>query len=73
MRQALIDFRAAGEARVRERFERARDEGDLPATAKSGALAAFVMAVTHGIAMQAKAGFIRERLQAVADEALPCR
>ena len=70
VRQALIDFRAAGQARLRERFERAKAEGDLPETAKPDALAAFVMAVTHGMAIQAKAGFTREMLDAVADQAL---
>jgi AcrR family transcriptional regulator len=70
VRQALIDFRAAGQARLRERFERAKAEGDLPETAKPDALAAFVMAVTHGMAVQAKAGFSRDMLEAVAEQAL---
>ncbi|HEX8614824.1 MAG TPA: TetR/AcrR family transcriptional regulator [Telluria sp.] len=70
VRQALIAFRAAGEQRLRERFERAQAEGDLPAGAKPGALAAFLMAVTHGMAVQAKAGFGREKLEAVAEQAL---
>ncbi|ARP98922.1 TetR/AcrR family transcriptional regulator [Pseudorhodoplanes sinuspersici] len=70
VRQALIDGRAAGEAQIRERFERAKAEGDLPETAKPGALAAFVMAVSHGMAVQAKAGFSREMLEAVAEQAL---
>ncbi|HVJ43840.1 MAG TPA: TetR/AcrR family transcriptional regulator [Dongiaceae bacterium] len=70
VRQALIDFRAAGQAQLRERFERAKAEGDLPKTAKADALAAFVMAVTHGMAVQAKAGFSRDMLEAVAEQAL---
>lgn len=70
VRQALIDFRAAGQAELRERFERAKAEGDLPATAKPDALAAFVMAVTHGMAVQAKAGFSRDMLKEVAEQAL---
>lgn len=70
VRQALIEARASGEARLRERFERAKAEGDLPATAKPDALAAFVMAVSHGMAVQAKAGFCRDRLEAVAEQAL---
>ncbi len=56
--------------RLRERFERAKAEGDLPETAKADALAAFLMAVTHGMAVQAKAGFNRDRLEAVAEQAL---
>jgi len=70
VRQALIEFRAQGEAQLRERFERAQAEGDLPPSAKPAALAAFVMAVMHGIAVQAKAGFSREMLQAVAEQAM---
>ena len=70
MRQALVESRAAGEAQVRQRFERAKREGDLPATAKPDVLAAFLMAVTHGMAVQAKAGFSREMLEAVAEQAL---
>ncbi|BCG84606.1 TetR family transcriptional regulator [Mesorhizobium sp. 113-3-9] len=70
VRQALIDFRAAGQAQLRARFERAKAEGDLPEQAKPDALAAFVMAITHGMAVQAKAGFSHDMLKAVADQAL---
>lgn len=70
IRQALIEYRANGEAQLRERFERAKAEGDLPETADAATLAAYVMAVTHGLAVQAKAGFRREVLQAVAEQAL---
>ncbi|QGZ40092.1 TetR family transcriptional regulator [Pseudoduganella flava] len=70
VRQALIEFRADGEALLRQRFERAREEGDLPPTANPEALAAFLMAVTHGMSVQAKAGFDRAKLLAVAEQAL---
>lgn len=70
IRRALIDARAGGEAALRERFERAQAEGDLPATASPAALAVFVLAVLHGMAVQAKAGFSREVLDTVADQAL---
>lgn len=70
VRQALIDFRAEAQARLCQRFERAKAEGDLPETAKPEALAAFIMAVLHGMAVQAKAGFSREMLQDVAEQAL---
>jgi AcrR family transcriptional regulator len=70
VRQALVEFRAAGQARLRERFERAKAEGDLPGTAKAEALAAFVMTVTQGIAVQAKAGLSRDILKTVAEQAL---
>ena len=70
VRQALVEFRMAGQDRLRERFERAQAEGDLPETAKPDALAAFVMTVTQGIAVQAKAGMSRAMLEAVAEQAL---
>lgn len=70
VRQALIDFRAAGQADIQERFERAKAEGDLPETASPETLTAFILAMTHGMAVQAKAGFSREMLNAIADQAL---
>ena len=70
VRQAVAESRAAGEALVRQRFERAKAEGDLPETAQPDVLASFLMAVTHGMAVQAKAGFSREKLEAVAKQAL---
>ncbi len=70
VRQALIDFRAAGQADIQQRFERAKAEGDLPETASPETLAAFILAMTHGMAVQAKAGFSREMLNAIADQAL---
>lgn len=70
VRRALIDARASGEASLRERFERAKEEGDLPGEINCAGLAAFVMAVSHGMAVQAKAGFSRELLEQVIDQAL---
>ncbi|WP_053187473.1 TetR/AcrR family transcriptional regulator [Pseudomonas thivervalensis] len=70
IRQALIAARAAGEAALRERLERAKREGDLPATANCSVLAAYVCAVLHGMAVQAKAGFDRGMLEMVVDQAM---
>jgi AcrR family transcriptional regulator len=70
VRRALVEFRSAGQDRLRERFERAKSEGDLPKTAKPDVLAAFLMTVTQGIAVQAKAGASRAMLDAVAEQAL---
>ena len=67
---ALIQARAHGEAALRGRLERARTEGDLPEDTDCAALAAFVMAVTHGMAVQAKAGFTRAQLESVGHVAL---
>lgn len=70
VRQALLDTRALGEAQIRDRLEQAKAEGDLPETARPEALAAYVMAVLHGMAVLAKAGSPRETLMAVAEQAL---
>jgi AcrR family transcriptional regulator len=70
VRRALIDARATGEASLRERLERAKQDGDLPEAANCAVLAAYVCAVLHGIAVQAKAGFSRDVLEAVAEQAL---
>lgn len=70
IRRTLVEVRSDGEAMLRDRFERAKQEGDLPETANCAVLAAFVMAVMHGMAVQAKAGFSRNMLEAVAEQAL---
>ena len=62
--------RAAGEAAVRERFERAKAEGDLPADADPADLARYVVTVMHGMAVQAAGGASREELRRVAEMAL---
>ena len=69
-RRALIEWRAEGEMLLRERFERARSEGDLPGSANPAVLAAFLLTVAHGMAVQAKAGFERDVLVSIADQAL---
>lgn len=70
IRRALIEARATGEASLRDRFENAKQEGDLPESANCATLAAFVCTILHGIAVQAKAGFKRDVLEAVVDQAL---
>jgi len=70
VRQTLIEARAQGEGLLRERFERAKQEGELADTVNCSALASFVCAMTHGMAVQAKAGFSRDALDAVVDHAL---
>lgn len=60
-----------GQAKIRERFERAKAEGDLPEAAKPDAQAAFVMAVLHGMAVQAKAGVSRDMPKAVTEQRSP--
>jgi len=70
VRQALVDSRALGNTQRRERVERAQAEGDLPTSARPDALAAHAMALRHGMAIQARAGFARAVLDAVVEQAL---
>jgi AcrR family transcriptional regulator len=70
VRVALIEARENGEGILRERLERAKEERDLPEATDCAALAAYVCAVLHGMAVQAKAGFSREKLEAVATLAM---
>jgi AcrR family transcriptional regulator len=67
VRQEMASRRAAGVAAIRRRFQRAIDEGDLPARADAPALARFVATVVHGMAVQAASGANRKELVRVKD------
>jgi len=69
-REALIAWRNGGASRLRERFQQAVDEGDLPSGTDSALLARYIMTVSNGIAVQAAGGTTRNDLQQVADAAL---
>ena len=70
IRKELISRRATGEATLRERFERAKLEGDLPAGADAGDLARYLMVVMHGMSVQSAGGASRADLQRVIDLSL---
>jgi AcrR family transcriptional regulator len=70
VRDALAAWREEGRSRLRDRFQRAVDEGDLPPNADPGLLARYVMTVANGIAVQAASGAGRDELQQVAEAAL---
>jgi AcrR family transcriptional regulator len=61
----VIAFRLAGHAAIRERFERARAEGDLPADADPKALTHYIGTVVCGMAVLAASGATREELERV--------
>ncbi|MDN3358170.1 TetR/AcrR family transcriptional regulator [Actinomadura sp. DC4] len=69
-RDLLVAWRDDGYARIRERFQRAADDGDLPPEADPALLARYVTALTYGIAVQAASGVGRDELQEMADAAL---
>ncbi len=66
----LVEFRASGETRLRQRLEEFQAAGDLPDTADCAGMATYLMAVIHGIAVQAKSGVSREGLDKVVDQTL---
>ena len=66
----LAARRAQMEESVRDRFERARREGDLPRDADPAALARYLSTVMQGMGVQAAAGATREQLQQTVDFAL---
>jgi len=70
MRQELALRRTSGERAVRERFQRAVDEGDLPPDADAADLARFAATMLHGMAVQAAGGDTREELLRVAKIAI---
>ena len=70
VRKELVSRRLAGEAAIRERFERARSDGDLPLQSQAADLARYIVAVMHGIAVQAASGASRAELRRVATMAM---
>jgi AcrR family transcriptional regulator len=70
VRREMVKRRDAGVAALRERFERAVAEGDLPSDANPADLARFVATLMHGLAVQAAGGATREELKRVAKIAL---
>ncbi|MGN9784983.1 TetR/AcrR family transcriptional regulator [Nonomuraea sp. ZG12] len=69
-RDTLVAWRDEGRSRLRDRFQQAVDEGDLPPDADPGLLARYVMTMANGIAVQAAGGTGRDELQQVVDAAL---
>jgi AcrR family transcriptional regulator len=63
--KTLIAFRLAGHAAIRERFERARAEGDLAANADPKELTNYIGTVVCGMAVLAASGKTREELEGV--------
>jgi AcrR family transcriptional regulator len=69
-RDLLAEWRAGGHGRLSDRFQRAVEEGDLPADSDPDLIARYVVTIGNGIAVQAVGGAAREDLQRVADAAL---
>jgi AcrR family transcriptional regulator len=67
VRREINRRRAGTQLAVRLRLERAQCDGDLLASLDCSVLAAFVMAVSQGMAVQAKAGSSKEDLEGVVE------
>ena len=70
IRTELISRRAAGEAMLRKRLQRAKREGDLPKKSDPAGLARYIMAVLHGMSVRSSAGASRRELRGIAEIAL---
>ncbi len=70
VRRELADRRAANQAALCERFERARADGDLPDECRAAELARYLLTVMHGMAVQSAGSATRADLRGVADMAL---
>lgn len=70
VRKELIERRAASEAAIRRRLERARAEGEFPADVRPEDLARYIATVLHGLSVQAVGGASRAALARVAALAL---
>jgi AcrR family transcriptional regulator len=70
IKQELMSRRAKSEQDLRQRFERAIAEGDLPQGSDATDLAAYLSAILQGMAVQAAGGTTREQLRKIAEMAL---
>ena len=70
IKQELMSRRAKSEQDLRQRFERAIAEGDLPQGSDAADLAAYISAILQGMAVQAAGGTTREQLRKIAEMAL---
>lgn len=62
--------RQQSQDKIQERFELAKQQGDLPENADPGALARFLTTVIQGISIQASSGATEDQLKEVANLAL---
>jgi AcrR family transcriptional regulator len=70
VRRELAQLRQAAVAALRERFERAVQEGDLPAGTDWATLARYVATVLNGLAVQAASGATEKELRLVSAMAM---
>jgi AcrR family transcriptional regulator len=69
-RKELTSLRASRGAAIRERFHRAKLEGDLPRDSDPADLARYITTIMHGISIQAADGASRAELRRIVQTAL---
>ncbi|WBO23262.1 TetR/AcrR family transcriptional regulator [Sphingomonas abietis] len=70
VRMKVLERRSAYEQALDVRFARSVQEGDLPAGTDTSKLAMYLVSVSCGLALQAKAGVSRDMLHDIAEIAL---
>src|SRR5947208_505542 len=65
VRRELITRREQGEAALRRRLQRARTDGDLPASSNPADLARYYVTVLHGMCIEAASGASRAELHRI--------
>jgi AcrR family transcriptional regulator len=73
VRRELARLREAAVTVIRERFERAVQEGDLPKGSDCSTLARYIVTVLNGLAVQAVSGATEQELRRVAAVAMQAR
>ncbi len=66
----LASIRNEGTRRLEQRFERAKQEGDLPGTWEPGSLAHYLSALASGLAVQSGGGISPEILNKAVDQVM---
>jgi AcrR family transcriptional regulator len=67
LRETMAEYRGAAQSAMATRIQRGIDEGDVPKDTDVEALAAFYSALSRGMAVQARDGASRERLQEIVE------
>jgi len=68
--EMMAGMRGMAEKWMAERFERAKEENDLPADADPKSLASYIMTLNSGLAVQAKSGVGKKQLLKVVEIAM---
>lgn len=70
IQKQLAKYRTAAEVMIRNRFERARREGDWPLKPSPAAMAKLAMTIIHGMSVQAAGEASRSQLRKIARTAI---